>query len=148
MIRKAKTSDIKSVQKLVNDFAKEYMMIPRSLNDLYENIRDFIVNEENSRVNAACALHVVWEDLGEIRSLAVEKDAQGRGIGRELVRMALEEAKELGVNEVFTLTYNPDFFKQFGFTDIDKSKLPHKIWGDCINCHKFPECDEVALILR
>lgn len=143
-----RASDIRAVQRLVNDFAEEHKMIPRSLNDLYENMRDFIVNEEEGRVNGACALHVVWEDLAEVRSLAVEQQAQRRGIGTSLVKSAVEEARELGMNKVFSLTYDPHFFERFGFRKIDKADLPHKIWRDCINCHKFPECDEEAVILE
>jgi amino-acid N-acetyltransferase len=145
-IRKAKTADLKEVQKVVNEFARREEMIPRSLNELYENIRDFIVCEEEGKICGVSALHVLWEDLAEVRSLAVRKEWQGRGIGRRLVKRCLAEARSLGVARVFVLTYRPGFFKQLGFKDIDKAGLPQKIWGDCIRCPKFPECDEHALI--
>lgn len=123
-------------------------MIPRSINELCENIRDFIVSEDNGKVHGLCALHVLWEDLAEIRSLAVKKEYQWKGIGRKLVKRCLIEAKALGIQRIFVLTYHPDFFKKLDFVDIYKSSLPQKIWGDCVRCPKFPECDEHALILN
>ncbi|MGC9045715.1 MAG: N-acetyltransferase [Thermodesulfovibrio sp.] len=145
-IRKAAISDIKTIHKLINEFAKKGEMLPRSLNELYENIRDFFIAEENNEIKGVCALHILWEDLAEIRSLAVKKDSQKKGIGSLLVKKCLSEAKKLGVKKVFVLTYIPEFFKKTGFKELDKSKLPQKIWGDCIRCPKFPECDEIALI--
>lgn len=145
-IRKAKMTDIRQIHKFINEFAKRENMLPRSLNELYENIRDFFVFEEDSIIKGVCALHVLWEDLAEIRSLAVKKEYQKIGIGKSLVNRCLQDARSLGIKRVFTLTYAPDFFKKLGFIEIDKTKLPHKIWGDCIRCPKFPECDEYALI--
>ena len=89
----------------------------------------------------------MWEDLAEIRSLAVDKVHQKRGIGKNLVRECLKEARALGVKRIFALTYSPDFFKKMGFKDADKSSLPQKIWGDCLRCPRFPECDEHAVII-
>lgn len=145
-VRKALVSDIKSIHRLINEFAKKGEMLPRSLNELYENIRDFFIAEENNEIKGVCALHILWEDLAEIRSLAVKKDSQKKGIGSLLVKKCLNEAKKLEVKKVFVLTYIPEFFKKIGFKELDKSKLPQKIWSDCIRCPKFPECDEVALI--
>ncbi len=145
-IRKAHINDIKEIQKLVNEFARKEQMIPRALNELYENLRDFVVAEEESRIVGVCALHILWDDLAEIRSLAVKKDFQKMGIGKKMVERCLRETKELGIRRVFVLTYQSDFFKKLGFSDTDKSELPQKIWGDCIRCPKFPECDENALI--
>lgn len=145
-IRKVKISDIKQVHKLINDFAKREEMIPRSLNELYENLRDFIVCEDNGNICGACALHIMWEDLAEIRSLAVKREYQKMGIGKKLVIQCLKEAKSLGIKKVFALTYQPEFFKKIGFADIDKSNLPQKIWGDCLRCPRFPECNEYAVI--
>ncbi|HWR57397.1 MAG TPA: N-acetyltransferase [Thermodesulfovibrionales bacterium] len=145
-IRKAKISDIKVIHRLINEFAKKGEMIPRSLNDLYENLRDIFVCEDRGEVKGACSLHILWEDLAEIRSLSVKLDAQGAGIGRKLVTACLTESKKLGIKKVFALTYHPDFFKKVGFSDIDKSELPQKIWGECLKCPKFPECDESAVI--
>jgi amino-acid N-acetyltransferase len=145
-IRKARISDLKQVHKLINSFAKKEEMIPRSLNELYENVRDFIVSEDNGIIRGACALHVMWEDLAEVRSLAVEKEYQKIGIGRKLVQACLKEANALGIKKVFALTYHPEFFKKLGFDDINKANLPQKIWGDCLRCPRFPECDEHAVI--
>jgi amino-acid N-acetyltransferase len=147
-IRKTKISDLKCIHKLINDFARREAMLPRPLSELYEGMRDFIVCEDDGKILGACALHIVWEDLAEVRSLAVDKGYQKLGIGKTLVRRCLREAKELGLKRVFALTYNPEFFKKLGFVDIDKSSLPQKIWGDCLRCHKFPECDENAVIIN
>jgi amino-acid N-acetyltransferase len=145
-IRKAVIADIKTIHKLVNDFAKKEDMLPRALNELYESIRDFFIYEEKGEIAGVCALRILWEDLAEIRSLAVRKEFQRSGIGRLLVKRCLKEAKDLGIKRVFALTYQPEFFKKNGFSDIDKAKLPQKIWGDCLKCHKFPECDEHSVI--
>lgn len=147
-IRKAKIADLKEVHKLVNEFARKGEMIPRSLNELYEKIRDFLVVEDKGRISGACALHILWEDLAEIRSLTLKKEYQGKGIGQKLVKECIKEAKALGIKRVFALTYNPVFFSRLGFKDIDKSDLPQKIWSDCVRCPKFPECDEQALIIK
>jgi amino-acid N-acetyltransferase len=145
-IRKAKITDLKQVHKLINDYAKKEEMIPRSLSELYENVRDFIICEYNGNICGVCALHIMWEDLAEIRSLAVDREYQKAGIGKDLVKQCLKEAKTLGLKKVFALTYHPEFFKKIGFVDIDKSSLPQKIWGDCLRCPRFPGCDEHAVI--
>jgi amino-acid N-acetyltransferase len=146
-IRKAKIEDIKQIHKLVNDFAKKEEMLPRALNELYEGIRDFVIFEENGEIKGICALRILWEDLAEIRSLAVKEEFRLHGAGRAMVKSCLKEAKDLGIKKVFALTYNIAFFKKIGFQEIDKAKLPHKIWGDCLKCPKFPECDEHAVII-
>lgn len=146
-IRKPTISDVKAMQKIINEFAKREEMLPRSLNELYENIRDFYICENKGEIAGLCALHILWEDLAEIRSLAVKKDFQKRGIGRRLLERCLEEAKCLGIKRVFALTYHPDFFIKSGFRLIEKTELPQKIWGDCLRCPKFPECDEDAVII-
>ncbi len=145
-IRKALIADIRDIQKLVNDFARKELMIPRSVNELYENIRDFVVAEGAHGIVGVCALHILWDDLAEVRSLAVKAEYQNKGVGSILVRRCIRDAKLLGVKRVFVLTYQPDFFRKLGFSDTDKASLPQKIWGDCIRCPKFPECDESALI--
>ncbi len=147
-IRKAKISDLKQAHRLINDFAKRGQMIPRSLNELYETLRDFVICEVEGNVCGVCALHIMWEDLAEIRSLAVEKRFQRHGIGKNLVKHSISEAKDLGVKRIFALTYQPEFFKKLGFCDTDKAALPQKIWGDCVRCPRFPECDENAVIIH
>jgi len=146
MIRKARIEDIKQIQKLINAFAKFDLMLPRSLNELYENLRDFWVIEENKKIIGCAALHISWDDLVEIKSLAVVKNKQGKGLGRELIQACLAEAKHLGAKRIFVLTYKPHYFTRFGFKRVKTSDLPHKIWAECINCCKFPNCQEVALV--
>jgi amino-acid N-acetyltransferase len=146
MIRKARIKDVKKIQKIVNDFAAQNLMLPRSLNELYENIRDFFVVENKDKIIGCCAYHIVWENLGEIKSLAVKKSHQKTGWGKELVKTCLKEAEKLGIKKTFLLTYIPRFFKKFGFYPIPKSKLPQKIWNECIKCAKFYNCQEQALI--
>ena len=148
MIRKARIEDIRQIQALINRFSRQDLMLPRSLNELYENLRDFWVFEDNNKVAGCCALHVCWEDLAEIKSLAVEKSRQGKGIGRKLVATCINEAAEIGAKKIFVLTYRPGFFKPFGFKKTSTSKLPHKIWAECINCPKFPDCQETAMIKK
>ncbi|GAB6077411.1 N-acetyltransferase [Hydrogenobaculum acidophilum] len=144
-IRKAKIKDAPYIHELINDYAKEGVLLPRSLSSIYENIRDFFVAIDNEKVVGACALHIVWEDLAEIKSLAVIKDYIKKGIGKALVEKCLEEAAYYNIKTVFVLTYQVDFFKKMGFKLIQKETLPHKIWGECINCSKFPSCDEIAM---
>jgi amino-acid N-acetyltransferase len=146
VIRKAAVKDVAAIQTLVNHFASMDEMLPRSLSAIFENVRDFYVFEKNGQVLGCCALHVIWEDLAEIKSLAVDEAAQGIGVGKQLMDACLKEAAELGVNRVFALTYRPSFFERFEFTRVDKATLPHKIWSDCINCPKFPDCGEEAVI--
>lgn len=147
-VRKAKITDVKTIHRLVNEFAKKGEMIPRSLNDLYENIRDIFVYEDRDEIKGVCALHILWEDLAEVRSLSVRLDVQGIGIGKKLVTTCVKEAKMLGIKRLFALTYHPEFFEKMGFVVTDKSKLPQKIWGECLRCPKFPECDESAVIMN
>ncbi|UCG77873.1 MAG: N-acetyltransferase [Nitrospirota bacterium] len=146
-VRKARISDIKYIHSSLNNFAKKGLTLPRSLNELYEHLRDFYIFEDDDSILGYSALHLIWEDIGEIRSLFVSDEARGHGIGKKLVKRCLKEAKHLGLKKVFALTYVPDFFKKIGFNDIEKSELPHKIWSDCLNCPKFPDCDEVAVII-
>lgn len=145
-IRKAVIKDIKQIQSLINVFAKQDMMLPRSLNELFEHLRDFWVCEEGAKIIGCCALHVTWDELAEVKALAVQRNKQGKGIGRQLVEVCLREAVQLGAKKVFALTYKPEFFKKFGFKRIKHAGLPHKIWAECINCCKFPDCEEIALI--
>ncbi|MFH1854202.1 MAG: N-acetyltransferase [Candidatus Omnitrophota bacterium] len=146
MIRKANIQDLKKIQELINFYAKQDKMLPRSLNELYENVRDYFVYEEDGEIAGCCALHVAWEDLVEIKSLAVTEARQRQKIGRALVEAALEDAKNLNAKRAFALTYVPEFFEKFGFKRVDHSQLPHKIWSECIKCVKFPDCQETALV--
>lgn len=147
MIRNARMDDVKKIHSLLNHYAAKGLLLGRSISSLYDHLRDFIVlTNEAGEVLGVCALQISWENLGEIRSLAVNEDAQGQGFGAQLVQTCLQEAKKLEIGKVFTLTYQAGFFRKQGFVDIDKRDLPHKIWSDCLNCHKFPDCDEEALV--
>lgn len=147
MIRKAILQDARQIHRLLLRYAKDGLVLPRSLMEIFEAIRDFYVFVEQEQVVGAAALNICWEDLAEVRSLVVDENFAGRGIGGHLVEACLAEARVLGIGRVFALTYQQRFFERLGFTLIDKSELPQKIWGDCIKCAKFPECDEVALSL-
>jgi amino-acid N-acetyltransferase len=147
MIRKAILQDARQIHKLLLNYAKDGLVLPRSLMDIFEAIRDFYVFVEGDRVVGAAALNICWEDLAEVRSLVVDENHNGRGIGRYLVEACIAEARQLGIGRVFALTYQQTFFEKLGFQVIEKSELPQKIWGDCIKCAKFPECDEIALSL-
>ena len=191
-IRKAVIGDIKSIHEILNYYADQGLLLPRSLSELYDHLRDYFVLEKNVRprslppqgkrraghtsmpqklersargkgdshssarlertgggdgIYGVCGLGICWEDLAEIRSLAVSEDAQDKGFGSRLVEVCLDEAKSLGLSRVFTLTYVPGFFKRFGFIEVEKVVLPHKVWADCLRCHKFPNCDETALMM-
>ncbi|MCK5825782.1 MAG: N-acetyltransferase [Desulfuromusa sp.] len=148
MIRHARLTDARAIHKLLLDYAQEGQLLGRSLADIYASIRDFYVYEEDGEVIGIGALAICWENLAEVRSLAVAAGQQGKGIGRKIVEMCLQEATQLGLRRVFALTYQPEFFKSLGFFDIEKSELPQKIWKDCINCVKFPDCDELALAIN
>lgn len=150
MLRKAKIADVKKIHTLIDSYARKEEMLPCALVELYERVRDFYVyiDDVSGTIIGTCALHICWEDLGEIRSLAVADESRMKGIGKKLVIACLEEAALIGLKKVFALTYKSEFFSKLGFKTIDKGTLPHKIWGDCIKCSKFPECDETAMTLE
>lgn len=149
MLRNARMEDVKAIYKLLNHFSEKGLLLGRSLSALYDQLRDFLVfvvpADDGERVVGVCSLHISWENLAEIRSLAVEEDFHGQGIGTKLVRACLDEAESFGISKVFTLTYQPTFFEGLGFKPIDKKDLPHKVWSDCIHCPKFPDCNEEAM---
>jgi len=145
IIRKAKLSDVEKIHELVNYYAEKGLMLSRSRSVLYEYIRDFAVAELDGEIVGTGALHILWIDLAEIRALAVKEELFGKGIGKDLVDFFLNEAKELDIPKVFTLTYQPGFFDKCGFNTVDKENMPHKVWKECINCPKFPNCDEVCM---
>ncbi len=147
-LRKATMTDVKAIYELLHQFADQGLLLGRSYSSLYDQLRDFQVafDDDGQTMLGACALHISWENLAEIRSLAVVEDAQGKGVGSKLVQSCLEEAQSFGISKVFTLTYQPDFFSRFAFQPIDKGELPHKVWSDCVNCPKFPDCNEEAMV--
>ena len=150
MIRKATIKDVKAIHGLLHEYGKKEELLARPLSELYDHVRDFwvYVDRNGDQLIGCCALQFCWEDLAEIRSLAVLPEQLGKNIGSELTETVLQEAKTFNVKKVFTLTYKPEFFKQFGFVQIERSDLPLKIWTDCIICIKFPDCDEIAMMKR
>ena len=147
MIRKATIKDVKAIHELLQIYGDKGELLPRPLSALYDHLRDFFVfQDENNQILGCCALQFCWEDLAEIRSLAVHPDHLNKKVGSTLAEAALSDAAAYNVKKIFTLTYRPDFFKRYGFAVIDRSELPLKIWSDCILCIKFPDCDEIAMM--
>ena len=147
LVRRARVQDAGEIRRLITLFADRDEMLHRSLGEIYENIRDFyVVEDEEGRIVACGGLHVCWSHLAEVKSLAVDEGEQRRGHGRKIVEACIEEARELGLKTVFALTYRPEFFTRLGFRIVDKATLPHKVWNECIRCPKFPGCGEVAVV--
>lgn len=147
-IRKAKISDVETIHGLITHYADKGLMLPRSRSSLYEGIREFTIAEKDGIVMGAGSLHIIWSDLAEIRALAVDEDYQRQGVGRGLVNYFLAEARELDLPRVFALTYQLEFFLKCGFKHIAKEDLPQKVWKECINCPKFPNCEENAVLIE
>ena len=147
-IRDARVSDVPAIHSLVTYYAELDEMLFRSLADIYENLLAFTVAEVDGRIVGCCALQISWSDLAEIKSLAIENGEQGKGVGKALVRAALEKAKGLGIEKVFCLTLVPRFFEKMGFERVDKNHLPMKVWSDCAKCSKQDHCDEIALAIK
>ena len=148
IIRAARMGDAMEIVKLVNSFAKEGLLLPRSLQSIYENLLAFRVIEEEGLVVGTAGLHILEDDMGEIRSLAIAQEAQGKGYGKWLVETLMAEAEALEVPQVLALTYQEAFFDRCGFQVVEKMTLQRKIWKDCAYCTKFPACDEVAMIRK
>ncbi len=146
--RQAKFSDVEEIYNLIAGYASQGIMLPKPHNVLYETIREFIVAEEIStkKIIGTGALHLTWNELAEVRSMAIQPEYKRHGIGAEIVKKLLEEGKEVGVKKFFTLTYSSEFFQSLGFKTTTKESLPHKIWKECIECPKFANCDEIAMI--
>ncbi len=147
-IRKALTKDALQIHKLVNNFARQEVMLPRTLLSIYENIRDFHIAVENERIIGCAALHFTWGDMAEVRSLAVDPTAGSKGVGRALVEANIAEAREHGLVQVYAFTYVQGFFEKLGFRVVAHEAMPRKTWMDCVNCHKFNACDEIAMVLQ
>jgi amino-acid N-acetyltransferase len=147
-LRKAVITDVKTIHQFLLEASAEGLLLPRPLSDLYNHVREFFVFDDrtNGWIAGCSALSVIWEDIAEVRSLFVRKDCRKQGLGDKLVEACIEEAASFGLNKIFTLTYQEDFFSQAGFKVIKKEVLPNKIWADCINCAKFPDCDEIAML--
>ncbi|MEG6614972.1 N-acetyltransferase [Peptococcaceae bacterium 1198_IL3148] len=148
LYRKAKISDIESIHRLITQYANQNQMLARSRSSLYEGVREFTVAEHNGLVIGTGSLHIIWDDLAEIRSLAVAPQYVKQGIGRQLINLFLQEARELEIDRVFALTYQPGFFQRCNFSTIAKEQLPQKVWKECVNCPLFPNCNETAVIIN
>ena len=146
-VQPAEVGDATAIHGLINGFARTGEMLPRTMAEVYENLRDFCVVRDDNSVVACGALHIMWEDLAEVRSLAVQEDRQGGGLGALLVRAHVQEARDLGLKTVFALTYRPGFFERLGFRQADVMTLPRKVWNECYRCPKFPTCNEIAVVL-
>ena len=146
MIRNATIADVPAMQAIINSHAELGKMLFKSLAQLYEHLRDFAVWEENGQVQGCVGLTIVWADLAEVRSLAVDTKHLRRGIGRELVNWTLDEARRLGIRKLMSLTYEQTFFAKLGFEVVEKDSLPLKVWTDCVRCPKRDDCDEIAMV--
>jgi amino-acid N-acetyltransferase len=148
MIRKAKIHEVPEIRRFLGEFSLDGGILPRTLADLYGQLRDyFVYREDQGSIIGVAALHICWAGLGEIRSVAVMPEHRGRGLGKELVTTCLAEARVLGLSEIFLLTLVPDFFKPFGFKVVSREDLLPIVWADCVNCVKFPDCDEIPMLL-
>ncbi len=149
-MRKARIGDVKAIHGILMECSKQDLLLPRSYSDLYSHLRDYFVVAEDIGANiyGCCALSIVWENLAEIRSLAIVPEIRNMGWGGKLVESCLSEALTLGIYKVFTLTYQKTFFARQGFREITKDILPQKVWADCLNCPKFPDCDEIAMLME
>jgi amino-acid N-acetyltransferase len=146
-VTKAEIADAREIHDLVNLNAQRGAMLPRTMGEVYENIRDFFVLRSGDEFLGCVALHIVWSDLAEVKSLAVPENVQARGLGSLLVNATVEEARQIGLERVFALTYRPTFFERLGFVQADVMTLPRKVWNECYRCPKFPSCNEIALTL-
>lgn len=146
-VRKPTLQDGPGIARLIQHYAARGFLLGRTLRQVCESLRDFVVCNVDDRIVGCGALHL-WSDLAEIRSLAVEESHWRHGMGSALVGACLAEAKELGVENVFVLTYQPDFFQRFGFEAVSKDRFPQKIWTDCAQCPQFPNCREVAMTMH
>ena len=148
LIRKARMTDVEPIFALVIEFSRQELLLPRSRADLYDSLRDFLVADLGGKVIGCGALTIEWDNLAEIKTLAVARPYQRRGIGRRLARACLTEARRLDIGKVFALTMVPTFFERLGFERVSRETLPHKVWSECVNCPKFPDCDELAVAIE
>lgn len=147
MIKKPILKDIKDIQNLLESFIKDGIILKRDDDEIATNIRSYIVYKDKDKIIGVGALHIYSTKLAEIRSLAVAQNYQKKGIGKKLINTLENEAKELGIKQLLTLTYQKEFFEKLGFVEIPKIEVPeHKVWSDCIKCPHFPNCNEISLI--
>jgi amino-acid N-acetyltransferase len=151
LIRKARLADVGEMFRLINYYAEKQRMLPKTQLQLFENLRDYSIAtdpETPTRVLGCGALHIYWENLAEIRALAVAPELAHKGVGTRLVEQLLNEAREIGIEQVFLFTYEPGFFSRFGFIQVEHRTMPLKVYNECFHCPKFNKCDEVAMVLH
>jgi amino-acid N-acetyltransferase len=146
MIRSARLSDVPRIQEIINSHAELGKMLFKSYAQLYEDLRDFAVYESDGEIAGCVALGIIWADMAEVRSLAVDAGHHGKGIGRALVEWCVSDARRLGVRKLMSLTYEQRFFEKLGFIVVTKESLPLKVWSDCVRCPKNLNCDEIAMV--
>jgi amino-acid N-acetyltransferase len=146
-IRKARMEDVTAMHRLLNGFADKRELLPRSISEIYENLQQFYVAEHRKKIIGTCALYVTWDNLAEVKALAVDDGHQGKGIGKRLMQAVMQVAQDLHIRRLFTLTIRTGFFEHFGFQHVSKDHLPHKVWTECVKCIYFPErCVEYAMV--
>jgi len=144
--RKATIDDVQGIYNLIKHFSEKGLLLLRTMSNIYDNLRDFKIIDVDNKIVGIAAMHVCWEELGEIRSICVDEDYFFKGYGTLLVNECIKDAKELKLQKIFVLTYQVDFFRKLGFYVLNKKNLPHKVWAECVNCPKFPNCDETAMM--
>ena len=145
-VRKPRVTEVPALKALIDHEVATGALLPRTLPELYENIRDYHAYVDERGVGGCVALHVDLPNLAEVRSLVVREDLRGRHVGSRLLEACLDEARQLGLPRVYALTRACSFFERHGFRRVDKAILPHKVFRDCLRCHLYPRCDEVAMI--
>jgi amino-acid N-acetyltransferase len=148
VLRNAAIGDVPTIHQLLEAYAKQGNLLPRTPNELYRHLRDFFVVEVDGKFAGCGALEIFTDELGEVRSLMVTDVCQGRGLGKMLVQRIIDEARRIGLKRLMALTYVPPFFHKLGFKTVPKEALPEKVWGVCVTCYKFNNCDEIAVLLE
>jgi amino-acid N-acetyltransferase len=146
-VRPAAIGDVPYIHHLLEIYASQGNLLPRTMSELYRHLRDFFVIEADGKVVACGALEIFTEDLGEVRSLVVDDAFKGQGLGRQLVERIAGEARAIGLKRLMALTYVAPFFHKLGFKTVPKETLPEKVWSVCVKCYKFNNCDETAVLL-
>lgn len=145
--RTAKVTDVEMIYSLISCYAEQEQMLFRSMSDIYENLQSFhVVQDDRGNILGCCSLQIIWKDLAEIKSVAVNQAHKGSGVGKALINCAIQRAAQAGVSRVFALTLVPEFFVKLGFTRVERQSLPMKVWKDCAKCSKQDACDEIALV--
>jgi len=148
LIRAARITDVPAIHDLLETYASKGNLLPRSMNEIYRHLRDFFAIELNGKIAAIGALEIFTEDLGEVRSLVVADEYERRGLGRLMVQRIVAEARQIGLRRLMALTYVPEFFHKLGFRTVGTDTLPEKVWGVCVKCYKYNNCDETAVVLE